>query len=99
MGISSSAGESPLAKRLKEAKRELCFRLTHKPGQKPRPAMISPSALRLLWFDPMVAPAAILLWPITSAAHKKLLLWCCSCAGKIREFSTSQQEIVALLPK
>ncbi len=47
----------------------------------------------------MVAPAAILLCPIKSAAHKNELLWCCSCAGKISEFSTSQQEIVALLPK
>jgi hypothetical protein len=36
---------------------------------------------------------------MTRAAHKKELLWCCSCAGKIKEFNTSQQEIVALGPK
>ena len=46
-----------------------------------------------------VAPAAILLWPLTIAAHKKELLWCCSWAGKMRAFNTSQQEMVELLPK
>ena len=29
---------------VKDANFELCFRLTHSPGQKPRPATISPSA-------------------------------------------------------
>src|ERR1044071_4507338 len=84
---------------LKEAKRLLCLRLTQRPGQKPRLAWISPSGLRELWLEPMVAPAAILLWPWTRAAHKNELLWCCSCAGKISEFNTSQQEMVALLPR
>src|ERR1700759_5285795 len=99
MGISSSAGYAPLASMVKEANRELCFRLTERPGQKPRPAMISPSGLRELWLEPMVAPAAILLCPITNAAQRNELLWCCSCAGKINEFNTSQQEMVALLPR
>ena len=84
---------------VKEANLELCFRLTHKPGQKPLAVTISPSAARLLWFDPIVTPAAILLCPITSAAHKNELLWCCSCPGNIREFRTSQQEMVELLPR
>src|SRR5690606_18114969 len=82
-----------------DAKRELCLRLTQSPGQKPRPAMISPSAPRELWLDPTVAPAAMLLCPITSDAQRKELLWCCSCAGKMSELSTSQQEIVLLSAK
>src|SRR5687767_4462076 len=84
---------------VKDANFELCLRLTQSPGQKPRPAMISPSAPLLLWLLPMVAPAAILLCPITSEAHRKELLWCCSCAGKISEFNTSQQEMVELFPR
>ena len=77
----------------------MCFRATDKPGQNPRPACNSPSAPRELWLEPRVAPAAILLWPLTIAAHKNELLWCCSWAGKIRAFNTSQQEMVELLPK
>ena len=46
---------------VKEANLELCLRLTHNPGQKPRPAISSPSAPLELWFEPMVAPAAMLL--------------------------------------
>src|SRR5690554_6695982 len=82
-----------------EAKRELCLRLTHSPGQKPRPAMISSSPARELWLDPTVAPAAMLLCPITSEAQRNELLWCCSCAGKSNELSTSQQDMVLLSPR
>ena len=72
--------------------------LAQSPGQNPRPAWISPSAVRLLWLDPMVAPAAMLLCPITTLEIRNELLWCCSCEGKIRLFNTSQQEIVELSP-
>src|SRR5512135_1722097 len=73
--------------------------LEHNPGQNPRPACTSLSLARLLWFDPIVAPAARLLCPITREAMRKELLWCCSCDGKIRLFRTSQQEIVELSPR
>ena len=73
-GISSSAGKSPFAIIVYDANLELCLRLTQSPGQKPRPACISPSAPRELWFEPIVAPAAILLCPISKAAHKNELL-------------------------
>src|SRR5690606_5119691 len=91
--------KSPFAISVYEAKRELCLRLTHLPRQKPRPATISPSAARELWLEPTVAPAAILLCPIINAAQRNELLWCCSCAGKMSELSTSQQEMVLLSPK
>ena len=42
--ISNSAGKSPFANSTNEANLELCLRLTHKPGQNPLPANISPSA-------------------------------------------------------
>src|SRR5438128_2386393 len=74
IGIFSSAGKSALAKMVNVANFELCFKLTHSPGQNPRSATISPSALRLLWLLPIVAPAAILLCPNTSDAHKNELL-------------------------
>ncbi len=48
MGIFNSAGKSPFARRVKLANFELCFKLTHSPGQKPLPACNSPSAPRLL---------------------------------------------------
>ena len=60
IGIFNSKGKSPLANKEKEANLELCFKLTHKPGQKPLPAISSPSAPLELWLDPMVAPAATL---------------------------------------
>ena len=44
-----------------EAKLEECLRLVHRPGQKPRPATISLSAVRPLWLEPTVHPAARLL--------------------------------------
>src|SRR5690606_5692073 len=91
--------KSPFTINVYEAKRELCLRLTQRPGQKPRPATISPSAPRELWLEPTVAPAAMLLWPITSEAQRNELLWCCSCAGKMSEFSTSQHEMVLLSPR
>src|SRR5690606_27032129 len=91
--------KSPFAISVYEAKRELCLRLTHRPGQKPRPATISPSAARELWFDPTVAPAAMLLCPMINDAQRNELLWCCSCAGKMSELSTSQHEMVLLSPK
>ena len=47
-GIFNSAGKSPLAIIVNDANFELCFKLTQSPGQKPRPAIISPSAARLL---------------------------------------------------
>ena len=78
MGIFSSNGKSPLASKENEANLELCLRLTQRPGQNPRPAINSPSALLELWFDPMVAPAATFDCPISKEAHKKELLWCCS---------------------
>src|ERR1700742_2364897 len=53
MGISISDGYAPFATMLNEANLELCLKLTLSPGQKPRPAMISPSALRELWLDPI----------------------------------------------
>ena len=46
-----------------------------------------------------MAPAAMLLWPITSAAIRNELLWCCSWAGKIRLLRISQQETVELSPR
>ena len=73
-GTSSSAGKSPLASSANEANRQKCLTLTHSPGQKPRPASISPSGERLLWLEPIVAQAAMLLWPLTSAAMRKELL-------------------------
>src|SRR5690606_31373943 len=48
MGIFSSAGKSPFARMVYDANFELCFRLTHSAGQKPRPAIISPSGPREL---------------------------------------------------
>src|SRR5690606_8310016 len=89
--IFNSCKKSPFTISVYDAKRELCLRLTHKPGQNPRPAMISPSAARELWLDPTVAPAAILLCPFTSAAQRKELLSCCSCAGKSKVCRTAQQ--------
>jgi hypothetical protein len=78
---------------MKLAKRQLCLRVLERPaGQNPRPAMISPSFPRLLWFDPTVVPAAMFDWPITREAIRKELLWCCSWAGNTRLFRTSQQE-------
>src|SRR3954468_19600547 len=77
-GTFNSYKKSPFARMQKDANLELCLRLTQRPGQKPRPAINSPSGLRLLWFEPMVAPAAILLCPITRAAQRNELLWCCS---------------------
>ena len=51
-----------------EAKRQECFSVVQRPGQKPRPATISPSLARLLWLEPIVAPAAMLLCPSTAEA-------------------------------
>src|SRR5690606_4389742 len=73
--------------------------LTHSPGQNPRLASTSPSAARELWFEPIVAPAAILVCTWITAAQRKALLWCCSCAGKSSELSTSQHEMVEWSPK
>ena len=81
-----------------QAKTEECFSDTQSPGQKPRPATISPSAVLPLWLEPTVAPAAMLLCPPTQAAMRKELLWCCSWAGKIRLQTSSQQETVLLSP-
>ena len=72
--------------------------LVQRPGQKPRDATISPSVARLLWLEPRVAPAAMLLCPITQAEMRNELLWCCSCEGKMRLLSTSQHEMVELSP-
>ena len=51
-----------------------------------------------MWLEPMVAPAAMLLCPMTQAEMRNELLWCCSCKGKMRLFKTSQQEMVELSP-
>ena len=69
-----------------------------RPGQKPRPATISPSGARELWFEPIVAPAAMFDCPMTVEAMRNELLWCCSWNGKMRLLSSSQQETVELSP-
>ena len=50
-GMSSSAEKSPLAINVKLAKRELCLRLTHNPGQNPRPAKDYTNPFRLMVYD------------------------------------------------
>ena len=97
-GTFISAGKSPFASRVNDAKRLECFTDEHSPGQNPRPATNSPSLARLLWLLPMVAPAAILLCPIMTDAMRNELLWCCSCPGNMRLFRTSQHEMVLLSP-
>ena len=77
----------------------MCLKLELNPGQKPRPAMISPSGLRELWLLPIVAPAAMFDCPKTVVAIRNDELWCCSWKGKIRLFKSSQQDTVELSPK
>ena len=77
---------------VKGANTQLCLKFVTSPGQKPRPAWISPSAARELWFDPIVAPAAIFAWPAIKFAIKNELLWCCSWNGNSKLCRISAQD-------